>query len=115
MIIADPVYGPDFRELARVCAERDVALQAIKALTRGPWGTTDSTAAVWYEPLPSPEDIAVAVSFVLGHNGALLNTVGDCDLPPAVLDVAERFAGAPDESEVAALVERTRLTPLFVS
>ena len=36
--LRDPVYGPDFEALARVCAERNVALQTIKAITRGPWG-----------------------------------------------------------------------------
>ena len=31
-------YIADFEELAAVCAERGVAVQTIKAITRGPWG-----------------------------------------------------------------------------
>ena len=40
--LRDPMYGPDFEALARVCAERNVALQTIKAITRGPWGSSRS-------------------------------------------------------------------------
>ncbi len=115
VILADEVYGPDFRELVRVCADRGVALQTIKAVTKGPWGPVEPTAEVWYEPLTAQGDVDVAVSFVLGHDGVFLNTVGDRDLLPAVLDAAERFEGAPAEHDVAALVERARMTPLFVS
>jgi len=36
-------------------------------------------------------------------------------LLPAVLDAAERFAGPPADDEIERLVERARMTPLFVS
>ena len=45
VVLRDPVYGPDFEALARVCAERNVALQTIKAITRGPWGSVRSDGA----------------------------------------------------------------------
>ena len=44
-------YLADFEELAAVCAERGVALQTIKAITRGPWCDRQPTANTWYEPL----------------------------------------------------------------
>lgn len=113
--LRDPVYGPDFEELARVCAERTVALQTIKAITRGPWGSTDPTAGTWYEPLTDRDEIDVAVAFVLGRENAFLNTVGDRELLPSVLDAAERFSGPPDSEALDALVGRARMTPLFVS
>lgn len=113
--LRDPVYGPDFAELVRVCGERGVAVQTIKAITRGPWGAAERTAGTWYEPLAAQEDIDTAVSFVLGHPGLFLNTVGDLTLLPAVLDAAERFAGPPADAEVEQLLERARMTPLFVS
>jgi aryl-alcohol dehydrogenase-like predicted oxidoreductase len=114
-LLRDPVYGPDFGELVRVCGERGVAVQTIKAITRGPWGAADRTAGTWYEPLTRQEDLDSAVWFVLGHPGVFLNTVGDRALLPAVLDAAERFAGPPGDDEIERLVERARMTPLFVS
>ncbi|MCE3276711.1 MAG: aldo/keto reductase [Propionibacteriaceae bacterium] len=40
-------YLAEFSELATVCAERGVALQTIKAITRGPWGEQQPTANTW--------------------------------------------------------------------
>jgi len=114
-ILRDPVYGPDFSELVRVCVERGVAVQTIKAITRGPWGAVEPSAGTWYEPLTRQEDIDSAVWFVLGHPGVFLNTVGDRALLPAVLDAAERFAGPPGDDEIERLIDRARMTPLFVS
>ena len=113
--LRDPVYGPDFEALAGVCAERGVALQTIKATTRGPWGAAHPTAETWYEPLTEQDDIDVAVGFVLGRENLFLNTIGDRDLLPRVLDAAERFADSPDRNALDALVERAHMTPLFVS
>jgi len=114
-ILRDPVYGPDFSELVRVCVERGVAVQTIKAITRGPWGAVEPSAGTWYEPLTRQEDLDSAVWFVLGHPGVFLNTVGDRTLLPAVLDAAERFAGPPGDDEIERLIDRARMTPLFVS
>jgi hypothetical protein len=43
-----------------------------------------------------------------------LNSVGDVNLLPRVLDAAERFERAPSSEEMQALLERTRSIPLFV-
>ena len=40
----DPRYAETFDELARTCAERDVALQTIKSLARAPWEGREHTA-----------------------------------------------------------------------
>src|SRR5439155_5226720 len=50
----DPAYAADFDALARVCAERDVALQTIKAIALAPWAGREQTASTWYEPLREP-------------------------------------------------------------
>jgi aryl-alcohol dehydrogenase-like predicted oxidoreductase len=114
-MLRDPVYGPDFGELASACAERGVALQTIKAITRGPWGSSEHTSNVWYEPLTEQADIDLAVGFVLGHPGVFLNTVGDRGLLPRVIDAAERYVAPPSDDDVGALVERATMTSLFVS
>jgi aryl-alcohol dehydrogenase-like predicted oxidoreductase len=105
----DPVYAADFEELARVCTERDVALQTIKAIALARWDGRGQTAGTWYEPLREQTEIDLAVHWVLGRPGVFLNTVGDVELLPKVLDAAARFeARPPDES-----LERLGATPLF--
>jgi predicted aldo/keto reductase-like oxidoreductase len=112
-------YLDEFEALARVCAERGVAVQTIKAITRAPW--TDGAerhAATWYEPLTDPAAIDTAVAWVLGRPDVFLNTVGDIHVLPLALDAAERFfdsgAQRPDGDVMADLERRWDMAPLFV-
>jgi hypothetical protein len=54
------------------------------------------------------------VWWALSRRGIFLNSVGDVDLLPMVLDAASRFTRAPDEAAMSALAERTAAEPLFV-
>jgi aryl-alcohol dehydrogenase-like predicted oxidoreductase len=106
-------YLADFEELASVCAERNVAMQTIKAITRAPWGDKEQTAATWYEPLTDQGAIDTAVSWVLGRPGIFLNTVGDIHILPKVLDAAERFAERPADDDMRELESAWGMEPLF--
>jgi aryl-alcohol dehydrogenase-like predicted oxidoreductase len=107
-------YLADFEELAAVCAERGVALQTIKAITRGPWGDQQPTANTWYEPLTDQSAIDTAVAWVLGRDGVFLNSVGDIHLLPKVIDAAERFTQRPNDEQMGELQAAFGLAPLFV-
>ena len=107
-------YITDFEALVAVCAERGVAVQTIKAITRGPWGAQVPTANTWYEPLTDQDAIDIAVSWVLGRDGVFLNTVGDIHILPKVIDAAERFTQRPSEEQMGELEAAFRLEPLFV-
>ncbi|WP_375426543.1 aldo/keto reductase [uncultured Friedmanniella sp.] len=107
-------YIADFEALTATCADRGVAVQTIKAITRAPWGDREQTAATWYEPLRDQGAIDTAVAWVLGRDGVFLNTVGDIHILPMVLDAAERFAGRPLEEDMRALESAFGLEPLFV-
>jgi aryl-alcohol dehydrogenase-like predicted oxidoreductase len=110
----NPSYIADFEALVEVCAERDVAVQTIKAITRGPWGDQEPTANTWYEPLTDQEAIDIAVSWVLGRDGVFLNTVGDIHILPKVIDAAERFTQRPGDEQMGELEAAFGLEPLFV-
>jgi aryl-alcohol dehydrogenase-like predicted oxidoreductase len=111
----DRRYAHDFEALAQVSSERGIAMQTIKSIALAPWDGRPQYAATWYEPLTDPDDIQIAVHWVLARPGVFLNTVGDLSLLPHVLAAAERFqGGAPASDAVAALVERRSLAPLFV-
>ena len=107
-------YMAEFSQLATVCAERGVALQTIKAITRGPWGEQQPTANTWYEPLTDQSAIDTAVAWVLGRDGVFLNSVGDIHLLPKVIDAAERFTQRPNEDQMRELQAAFGLEPLFV-
>ena len=109
-----PHYRESFEALVETCRERQVAVQTIKSIGLRPWMGRERTATTWYQPLGAQEDIDAAVWWVLGRPGIFLITAGDVDLLPKVLDAAERFERAPDEVEMARLVERAHLEPIFV-
>jgi aryl-alcohol dehydrogenase-like predicted oxidoreductase len=112
-VMQDARYAAEFEELVALCRERGVAVQTIKAVTRAPWDGREHTRATWYEPLEEQRDIDVAVSWVLGRPGLFLNTVGDIDVLPKVLEAASRVGERPSDEEMRRLVERRSMAPLF--
>ncbi|HSB41850.1 MAG TPA: aldo/keto reductase [Methylomirabilota bacterium] len=106
-------YREAFDEVVAICRERNVAVQTIKGIARGPWATAERSHTTWYQPLERQNDIDRAVHWVLGRPGIFLNTVGDLTLLPRVLDAASRFAGRPSDAEMAAMQETARVTSLF--
>jgi aryl-alcohol dehydrogenase-like predicted oxidoreductase len=114
MMMHNPQYAADFETLFARCQERGVAVQTIKAITRGPWGDQPHTAATWYEPLRDQAAIDLAVYWVLGRAGVFLNTVGDIEVLPKVLDAAARFQERPSEEAMRQLAEQQAMAPLFV-
>ena len=113
-MMQNATYAADFEELAGECAARNVAMQTIKSITAAPWGDRQQTAATWYEPLKEPADIDRAVCWVLGRPDIYLNTVGDINYLPKVLDAASRFKKRPTDAEMAELVRVREMAPLFV-
>src|SRR5437667_2457925 len=88
-------YRQNFEEVLGLCRERNVAVQVIKSIARGPWATADRTRTTWYQPLEEQADLERAVHWALGVPGVFLNTVGDLGLLPKVLDAASRFERRP--------------------
>jgi aryl-alcohol dehydrogenase-like predicted oxidoreductase len=109
----DEQYAADFEALAAACAERGVAVQTIKSISLAPWNGREQTAATWYEPLREQDDIDVAVHWVLGRPDVFLNTVGDVELLPKVLDAAARYDARPGDDAMDELLARRALVPLF--
>lgn len=106
-------YREAFHEVTAICRERNVAVQTIKAIARGPWAATDRSHATWYQPLERQEDIDRAVHWVLGRPGIFLNTAGDLALLPRILDAASRFTRRPSDEEMASMHDTTRMSSLF--
>ena len=109
-----PYYAENFEALVATCAERGTAVQTIKSIALRPWQGRERTRTTWYEPLEEQSDIDLAVWWVLGRPGVFLNTVGDVDLLPKVLDAAERFVQRPADTAMKDLIERSKTEPIFV-
>jgi aryl-alcohol dehydrogenase-like predicted oxidoreductase len=114
MMMQNPRYAADFRALMALCQKRNVAVQTIKSIARGPWGTKTRTRATWYEPLEDESAIGKAVRWVLGRPGIFLNTAADIWLLPKVLDAASRFQTPPSDEEMKKEAARLEMKPLFV-
>jgi len=112
-MLQNPQYRADLEELIALCQERNVAVQTIKSLAAGPWRDRARTRSTWYEPLEAQEDIDLAVSYVLGDPRVFLNTSGDINILPRILDAASRFEARPSDEQMQALVARREMTPLF--
>ncbi|OQA46692.1 MAG: General stress protein 69 [Chloroflexi bacterium ADurb.Bin325] len=113
-LMQNPEYAASFEALAALCKIRNVPIQTIKGVTRGPWGDKARVRATWYEPLEKQEDLDKAVWWVLGRSEMFLNTVGDIHVLPRVLDAAARFEHRPSNQEMQALVAQAEMAPLFV-
>ena len=114
MTMQSAYYRANFEALLDICRERKVAVQTIKSIAMRPWMDRDHTRTTWYQPLESPDDVDRAVWWAMGRPGIFLNSVGDVDLLPLVLDAAKRFQKVPEEGEMQALIERSHAEPLFV-
>jgi aryl-alcohol dehydrogenase-like predicted oxidoreductase len=114
ILMQNSQYAADFEALAQLCNQRNVAMQTIKAITRAPWGDTERTAATWYAPLTSQEDVDSAAHWVLGTRPVFLNTVGDINLLPTVLEAARTFRQAPSDEAMDALLAEREMAPLFI-
>ncbi len=115
-LMQNPQYAADFEELVALCKERNVAIQTIKSLARGPYDAFGGqhTHATWYKPLENQSSIDRAVAFVLSRPELFLNTTGDIHILPMLLDAADRFTGqAPTPEAMQEIVAAEQMAPLF--
>jgi aryl-alcohol dehydrogenase-like predicted oxidoreductase len=107
-------YRADVDELLAVCAERQVAVQTIKAVARRRW-PDDHTGRrfSWYEPIEDPAAIARAVRWVLGNPQVFLNTSSDARLLATALEAAEGDGPVPTDDEMRRDVDDLAAEPLF--
>ncbi|MGI9434892.1 MAG: aldo/keto reductase [Geminicoccaceae bacterium] len=110
-----PAYSADFRETVALCEAKNVAVQTIKAIARGPWAADMAkNRNTWYQPLEDEDDIRIAVHWLLSHRHFFLNSVGDVGLLPLVLRAAdEMMPPAPDDAVMARFGDQTGLSSIF--
>ncbi len=113
MLAQNEQYMTGFNQVLAVCQERNVAVQTIKSIARGPWGDKAHHAATWYEPLTEQDEIDKAVHFVLSQPGIFLNTSGDIHVMPKVLSAVSRYNAETPAAAASEAAATLALTPLF--
>ncbi|MCC7046190.1 MAG: aldo/keto reductase [Alphaproteobacteria bacterium] len=107
-------YAPDFERTVALAGERNVAIQTIKGVARGPWAAgVPRDRTTWYQPLDAMADIRPAVHWVLSRPGVFLLSPGDLGILPLVLQAAAEPIIMPDAPAMAALSTRTGLSSIF--
>jgi hypothetical protein len=108
-------YRQEFYDLLKICQDRNIAVQTIKSITKGPWADKTRNRNTWYEPLEDQEDINKAVSWILGQEDIFLNTCSDSHLLSKVLEAARSFEKKPSAEDMETLVKENKMSRLFVS
>jgi aryl-alcohol dehydrogenase-like predicted oxidoreductase len=112
-------YADDFKAVLALAQQRGIAVQTIKSLARGPWAAgVDHNHTTWYQPLEDPADIRLAVRWLLAQPGIFLNSVGDVELLPHVLEAAaepgdDAAQALPAEAAMGRFAERAGLASIF--
>ena len=113
-LMQNPRYAADLEALVTLCRERHVAVQTIKSIARRPWADRPRTHNTYfYEPLDTQEAIDKAVHWALGYPDTFLITAGDMQLLPNILEAASRFKARPSDAEMAVVVEKYGIQPIF--
>jgi predicted aldo/keto reductase-like oxidoreductase len=113
VMMQNPRYAENFNKVLAVCRERNIAVQTIKGITRSPWKDVQQNRTTWYRPLEEQADIDLAAHWIFGNPQVFLNTAGDINLLPRILDAAHRFVSRPSDHEMQALGQRLQMEPLF--
>ena len=114
LLMKNPAYVEGFETLMSICQKRNVAVQTIKSISRGPWNDKERIRATWYEPYEDQAQIDTIVHWVLSRPGIFLNTVGDIYLLPKVLDTVQRFDERATQADFEDAIAQIEVEPLFV-
>ncbi len=107
-------YSEDVNRLIELCKERNVAIQTIKSLARGPVAENEKNPfTTWYKPLNTPDAISRAVNWVLSNPNVFLNSTGDITLLPILLEKASEKLKTPTDNDMKKLVSSQSMEPLF--
>ncbi len=93
-----------------MCREREVAVQTIKGVARGPWGSKDAVRRDLVRAAARPGEVDLAVHWMLGEPGVFLNSPGDLELLPRS-SMRPNGRDRPDETEMQSSLANSASAP----
>ncbi len=112
-LYADPNYRRDAERLLAECAARDVGVQIIKSVTKGPWGEREKLYNTWYLPFDDAAGITQGVRFALSQPVTCIATPAEMSLLPLVYAAVENFTPMSAAEQEAVIAAAGALEPLF--
>ena len=111
----DERYATDFGALASVCAERRVAVQTIKSISRAPWdGRPNGVDLVRAAARAGWTSISLCTGFLGGGPDLPHDTVGDVTLmSKGAWNAASQYESRPADAAMEELIARRELVSLF--
>tara|TARA_B100000686_G_scaffold78896_1_gene85018 strand:- start:50 stop:916 length:867 start_codon:yes stop_codon:yes gene_type:complete len=107
-------YPRDFNNTLKLCSEKNIAVQTIKAIARGPYAAgMKKSHTTWYQPMEDIESIKRSVAWVLSYKNIFLNSVGDVNILPQVLKAANKLEEKPSEEEMNQISKKIGLASIF--
>ena len=107
-------YPRDFKNTLELCRKKNIAVQTIKAVARGPYAAgMKQSHATWYQPLEDKESIKKSVDWVLSFKEIFLNSVGDVNILPIVLSAAKNLGNRPSEKDMSKISKKMGLASIF--
>ena len=107
-------YPEDFQKTTELCIKKNIAVQTIKSIARGPWPAgVKPNYTTWYQPLEDYDSIRKSVHWVLSHKDIFLNSIGDVKILPSVLRAADTLAECPSDEDMHSMSEKFGLASIF--
>ena len=107
-------YAANFKAVVKTARAKKTAVQIIKTAQRRLWAENERWAATWYEPYQDQKSIDLAIHWALSNPGVFINSVGDVNVLPMVLDAASRYEKAPTDEQMRELMRTQDTKPLWV-
>ena len=107
-------YDKEFFKTLSLCKKNNIAVQTIKSIAKGPWAAgVAPNRKTWYQPYENENSVRKCVHWVLSTPDIFLNSVGDVDLLPMVLDAAKSFVKAPTYQEMQQVSDEEGMASIF--
>jgi len=113
IMMEDTDYAAGFEALVADCEKNNRAVQTIKTILSRPWKDGEQNRATWYKPLEDLAQIDTMVHWALSRPGIFLNSVGDIEVLPKVLNAASRFDENAVQSDFEEAISHIEVEPLF--
>jgi aryl-alcohol dehydrogenase-like predicted oxidoreductase len=111
---SDPDYRRDAEALLAYAGEHDVGVMAIKAAAARPWAGREHSAATWYEPYTSHDEVDRGVRFALSTPGVhAFCTPGDTGVLTTALAAASGTVAMDGPEREAAMAAAAREPSIF--
>jgi predicted aldo/keto reductase-like oxidoreductase len=110
----NPDYAANFQAVVKTARAKNTAVQIIKTAQRRLWGDVPRWASTWYEPYRDQKSIDMAIFWALSNPGVFINSAGDVNVMPMVLDAASRYEKPPTDEQMQELMRTQATEPLWV-